>query len=111
MTHQFTVSDDRYQTLVEMAAARHQTPDELLAALVDEAWERACAPYDAAFQNDPEWQASAREAAAHGAEPSGPVYSSTAELFQALGASQRDVEEARRLEARDEPPPDAPDAR
>ncbi len=107
MTHQLTLSDDRYQTIVEMAAARRQTPDELLAALVDEAWERACAPYDAAFQNDPDWQASARAAAARSDEPQGDIYSSTAELFQALGASQRDVEEAQRLEARDEPPPDA----
>jgi hypothetical protein len=90
-----------------MAAARRQTPDELLATLIDEAWERACAPYDAAFQNDPDWQASAREAAARGDEAHGVVYSSTAALFEALGASQGDVEEARRLEAGDEPSPDA----
>ncbi|HEU5342818.1 MAG TPA: hypothetical protein VFU60_00600 [Ktedonobacterales bacterium] len=98
MTHQLTLSDDRYQAVVEMAAARQQTPDELLAELVDEAWERACAPYDAAFQNDPDWQASAREAAARANEPQSAVYSSTAELFQALGASPHDIEEARRLE-------------
>lgn len=110
MTRQLTVSDDRYQALIEMAAARHQTPDELLAALVDEAWERACAPYDAAFQNDPDWQASAREAAARGDEPQGAVYSSTAELFQALGGSPQEIEEARRLEAGDDAPP-AGDAR
>ncbi|HKV83327.1 MAG TPA: hypothetical protein VJN88_02145 [Ktedonobacterales bacterium] len=49
MTRQLTLSDDRYQTMVEMAAARSQTPEELLTTLVDEAWERTCALYDAAF--------------------------------------------------------------
>lgn len=107
MTRQLTLSEDRYQTIVEMAAARHQTPDELLAAIVDEAWERACAPYDAAFQNDPDWQVSAREAAARGNQPQSAIYSSTAALFEALGASQRDIEEAQRLDTLDEPPPAA----
>jgi hypothetical protein len=54
--------------------------------------ERACAPYGAAFQNDPHWQASAREAASRGDEPRGGVNSSTAAPFETLGASQRDVE-------------------
>ncbi|MGH2502100.1 MAG: hypothetical protein ACRDID_06240 [Ktedonobacterales bacterium] len=105
MAHQLTVSDDRYQALTEMAAARHQTPDELLAELVDEAWERVCARYDAAFQNDPDWQASAREAATRGDQPQGAVYSSTAELFRALGANPQEIEEVRRLEAGDDAPP------
>lgn len=104
MTHQLTVSDDRYKTVVELAAARSQTPEELLTQLIDDAWERACAPYDAAFQNDPGWQESARLAATRSDAPPGGVYSSTAELFQALGASQDDVEEARRLDAKDGPP-------
>lgn len=104
MTHQLTVSDDRYQAVVEMAAARSQTPEELLTALIDEAWERTCAPYDAAFQNDPDWQESARTAAARSETPLGPVYSSTAELFRALGASEREVDGARRREPNSEPP-------
>lgn len=106
MTHQLTVSDDQYRALSEMAAARQQTPDELLAALVDEAWELACARNDDAFQNDPDWQASAREAAIHSDAPQGRVYASTAELFQALGADQREIEEAQRLDAQDEPSSD-----
>ena len=107
MTRQLTLSDDRYQTMVEMAAARSQTPEELLTTLVDEAWERTCALYDAAFQNDPGWQATAREASARKAESGGQVYSSTAALFQALGAGQDEVDEIRATEARDEPPSDA----
>lgn len=104
MTHQLTLSDDRYQTVVEMAAARGQTPEELLESLVDAAWEQACAPYDAAFENDPDWQASAREAVARGDEPHGTVYSSTADFLRALGASPQEVEEARSLESGGEPP-------
>lgn len=96
ITHQLSLSDDRYQTVVEMAAARSQTPQELLKQLIDEAWERACAPYDAAFQNDPGWRESAQMAATRSDAPASSGYASTAELFQALGASQDDVEEARR---------------
>lgn len=107
MTHQLTLSDDHYQTVVEMAAARGQTPEELLATLVDEAWERACAPYDTAFENDPDWQESARGAASRSTEPRGMVYSSTAEFLQALGADQNTVEEARRVEAGDDRQTDA----
>jgi hypothetical protein len=107
MTYQLSLSDDRYQTVIEMAAARGQTPDELLTTLIDEAWERACGPYDAAFQNDPGWRESARVAATpQGHATQGILYSSTAELFQALGASQAEIEEARRLEVGHAPPGD-----
>ena len=103
MTRQVTMSDDRYQEMVEMAAAQGQTPDELLATLIDEAWERACAAYDAAFAQDPDWQTSAQEAVAQGDEQRGDIYPSTATFFQALGASQRDIEQARHAEADDQP--------
>lgn len=107
MTRQMTMSDDRYQEMVEMADAQGQTPDELLATLIDEAWERACAAHDAAFAQDPDWQASAQEAATPGDEPRGVIYPSTAAFFQALGASQHDIEQARQAEADDQPSTDA----
>lgn len=107
MTRQIPVSDDRYQAMVEMAAAQGQTPDELLARLIDEAWEQACAAYDTAFEHDPDWQASAQEAAAQSNEPRGVVYPSTAAFFEALGASQRDIERARQAEAGDQASADA----
>lgn len=95
MTHQFSLSDDRYQAIVEIAAAQGKSPDAVLAALIDEAWERACAPYDVAFQNDPDWQATAREAAARSDEPHGAIYPSTAAFLEALGASQSEVAQVR----------------
>jgi hypothetical protein len=42
MSHQFSLGSGHYRTLVQMAAARAQTPEELLARLIDEAWERVC---------------------------------------------------------------------
>ena len=63
MTHQLSLDDDLYRMLTELASAHGPTPDEVLATLVDEAWEHECAPYDAAFHNDPGWQQSALDAA------------------------------------------------
>ena len=104
MTHQLPLSDDSYRLVAQLASARGQSPEQVLQTLIAEAWERACAPYDAAFENDPDWQASAREAASRGDEPHGTVYSSTAEFFRALGASEREIEEVRRVEGGNELP-------
>ncbi len=86
MTHVLRVEDDRFQVLSSLAEKRHQTPEEVLNALVDEEWERACAKYDAAFENDAEWAEGAREAMAQSASGQGTIYQSTEEFFAALDA-------------------------
>ena len=101
MTHVLEIPDDRYQVLSSLAAERHQTPEEVLNALVDEEWERACAKYDAAFENDPEWAEGAREAMAESAAGQGTIYYSTEEFFRHLGASDELLDAARQLDQDD----------
>lgn len=103
MTDHITLNDDQQRIVTQLARAHGQTPEEWLENLINDAWESACAKYDAAFENDPDWQESAREAATWGDEPRGTVYSSTAEFLEALGATHEEVERARRLDASDEP--------
>jgi hypothetical protein len=84
MAHVLEIPDDRYHVLSSLAAERHQTPEEVLSALVDEEWQRACAKYDAAFGNDPEWVEGAREAMAAAGQAT--IYQSEEEFFAALDA-------------------------
>ena len=98
MAHQLSLGDDLYRMLTELASAHGQTPDEALAALVDEAWEHECAPYDAAFHSDSDWQQSARDASHRADGQHSDTFDSTAELFQALGADAQKIEKARILD-------------
>ena len=104
MSHALHISDEHYQVMETLAAARGQTPEELVNTLLDEAWERECAKYDAAFHNDPDWKETARQAEA-GEIEQGTIYNSTEEFFRALGASEEELEAARRLD-RGEPDAD-----
>ncbi len=98
MNHVLRVTDNTYHLLEVMAAERGVTPEQLLNSLVDEAWERECAQYDAAFEHDPGWQETARDAEV-GREGHSQVYPSTEAFFQHLGASADEIEAARRLDA------------
>jgi hypothetical protein len=104
--HVLHISDDTFHIMQTMAAERGQSPEELLDTLVDEAWEQECAKYDAAFQNDPDWQEAARKAEA-GLNAHGPIYPSTEAFFRHLGASEEELEAARRLDQTDDTDADA----
>lgn len=84
MTYDLTLNDDRYRMVADLAAARGQTPEEVLASLVDEAWERECASYDAAFENDPDWIAGAQEAVDEVRAGKTSSFSSTEAFLQSL---------------------------
>lgn len=100
MGHTLPLSDEIYRAMRELADARGQTPEELVATLLADAWERECARYDAAFHADPDWLAAADEAArAADQVPENPRYPSTEALFRALGAGEDDLDAARRLDA------------
>jgi hypothetical protein len=98
MTHMLHISDEKFQVVETLAAERGQTAEELIDALVGEAWERACAKHDAAFQNDPDWLEGAREAAAEAAAGHATFYPSTEAFFRHLGADEDKLEAARRLD-------------
>ena len=97
MSHALHLSDEKYQVVEALASARGQTPEELVSTLLDEAWERECAKYDAAFQADPGWQETARQAEA-GTKGQTAFYPSTEAFFRHLGASEEELEAARRLD-------------
>jgi hypothetical protein len=97
MVHTLQISDDNYQRMETLAAGRGQTPEELVRSLLDEAWERECAKYDAAFHTDPGWLETAREAEA-GTEGQATSYPSTEAFFQHLGASEGLLRAARQLD-------------
>ena len=92
------VSEEKYHVIEALAAQRSQTPEELLNDLVDEAWERACAQYDAAFEDDPAWIEGAREALAETGAGQASTYPSTEAFFQHLGASNDELERARAVD-------------
>jgi hypothetical protein len=101
MSHllQLSLSDETYQTMTSLAAGRGQSIEELLHSLVDDAWEQECAKYDAAFDNDPDWQESARKASeAAQAGQQSEDYSTTEEFFRRLGASDEQLERVRQKE-------------
>jgi hypothetical protein len=97
MTHVLHISDERYCAASAMAAGRGQTPEQLIDAVLDEAWERECARYDATFHDNPSWQQAAQDAESGRLTP-GRTYESTEEFFRALGASGNQLEVARKLD-------------
>lgn len=103
MSHAVRLSDETYRVMRELADDRGQSPEELVAALLADAWERECARYDAAFHAGPDWLATADEVATDPTEPvhEGSTYPSTETLFRALGAGENDLEVARRLDRED----------
>lgn len=98
MGHTLHVSEEKYHVIEALAAQRSQTPEELLNDLVDEAWERACAQYDAAFEDDPDWVEGAREALTEIGAGQANTYHSTEAFFQHLGANDEDLERARAVD-------------
>lgn len=98
MSHVVHISDDKYQVAETLAAERGQTPEELIDTLLNEAWERECARYDAAFHDDPGWLEGAREALAEAAAGQTTFYPSTEAFFRHLGAGEEELEAARRLD-------------
>jgi hypothetical protein len=64
MSHVLHIADDAFRVMTTLAAERKQTPEQLLRALLDAAWEEACAKYDAAFEQDAGWLAGAQAALA-----------------------------------------------
>jgi hypothetical protein len=77
MAHQFTISDNTYSTIVNLAKERGQSPEELAMRLlqqqVDAEWEAACARYDM-LTLSPEWQRMEAEADAATASGQGDYY-------------------------------------
>lgn len=80
------ISDERYEAIEALARERGQTPEEFINSLLDEAWEQACAKYDAAFEQDALWLEGAREALAQLEAGNSTVYPSTEAFFAHLGA-------------------------
>ncbi len=66
---------------------RGQTPEEFINSLLNEAWEQACAKYDAAFEQDPSWLEGAREALVQIEAGNSTVYPSSEAFFAHLGAT------------------------
>jgi len=110
MGHVLHVTDDVFRVMTALAAERKQTPEELLRALLDAAWEEACAKYDAAFERDPEWLAGAREALAEADAGRVTSYPSTEAFLRHLGVGEEQLEDARRADRGTAGSPDA-DAR
>lgn len=101
MGRTINITDEEFAVAERLASGRGMSPEQLIQTLLDEAWEAECARYDAAFESDAGWQESARAAEA-GLPPAGTVYHSTEEFLRALGASEDELEAARREDARDE---------
>jgi hypothetical protein len=98
MSHSVTISDDRYEHLAALASQRGQTPEEYISSLVDDAWERRCTGYDAAFAGDPTWLAGAQDALREVASGQAASFSSTEAFFRQLGASDEEIEAARQVD-------------
>ena len=97
MAHPVSLPDEQYELLVTLASQRNQPPESVLATLVDAAWEATCARYDAAFENDPDWQETARQVEA-GELTIIASYPSTEAFLRHLGADEHELEQARRLD-------------
>jgi hypothetical protein len=112
MTHRLVLSDDQQQIVAELALAfvGGQSPEEVTQTLLEEAWGRACASYDVAFDNDPAWLAGAQEAVAEVAAGPASSFRSTDAFLAHLEERQSDLDASQQL---DEPTagPDDADAR
>ncbi len=97
MSHVVHLSDEQYQIVEALAAAQKQTPEELIDALLARAWEELCATYDSAFEDDPSWLETAREAETNTAA-TGEQFPSTEALFERLGANEEELARAHRLD-------------
>ncbi len=101
MSHllQLSLSDEAYTILQALAAQRGKAPEQLIESLVDEAWEAECAKYDTLFEQDPDWQESARKASEDAqAGRHSDTYHTTEEFFRLLGASKERMERLRQKE-------------
>lgn len=98
MSRVIGLSDERYHVAEQLAAEHGQSPEELIASLPDAAWERACAPYDAAFRADASWLEGAREALAEADAGQVTAFPSTEAFLRHLGATEEELDEARRRE-------------
>lgn len=101
MSHTLSLSDDQYDMLAQIAHAAGKTPEDMLDALLLEAWERLCARYDEAFERDPDWQASIREGANRGDAPRGRVFYSLDEFIEALDEGQEGHETTEQAQSLD----------
>jgi len=88
---------DAYEVLEQLATARGKTPEAVVRDLLDAAWEAECAKYDATFEQDPDWQETARQAEA-GELTDLTHFASTEEFFRHLGADDERIEAARRID-------------
>lgn len=102
MSRVLRISEDRYSLLEQLAKERHQSVEEYLAALLDAAWEEECAKYDAAFENSPDWLEGAREALEEVRAGNTTFFPSTEAFFRHLGASEEELEAARKLDQEDD---------
>lgn len=101
MSHTISLSDDQYDMIAQIAQDVGKAPEEMLDALLLEAWERVCARYDEAFARDPDWQASIQEGANRGDEPRGKVYDSLDEFIEALEKGQDGTEPTEHVQSLD----------
>ena len=96
MATTLSLPPDTYEVLEQLATARGKTPEAVVRDLLDAAWEAECAKYDSAFEQDPDWQESARQAEA--GELTDPThFASTEEFFRHLGADDERIEAASHL--------------
>lgn len=52
MSQDMSLANEQYDMLCELARVAGKSPKETLDTLLLEAWDRACARYDAAFERD-----------------------------------------------------------
>lgn len=107
MSHTVSISDECYQRLESLAAERGQNVEEFLNDLLADIWERECARYDAAFENDPEWIEGAWQALAEADARTTTHFPTTAAFMRHLGASEEELEAARKLDDQDTADADA----